>query len=239
MRRLWIILLFFTLLIIPVYTVQGSDIVRPHVPPLNDTQKALTDSSGADSTITFWDLPLWLQTVIILQGIIAFLLSITIIPVIIGRLTEKNRSIKADDVFNYIIRHPGSTMSQISRDTKINRDTVKYHTYDLIADGLLTLKKVGKYARLYDKKLNATDLDRLITIYLSDEVNTQILFTILDKPGITNAELVKEISINKSSIHWHIEKFLIDGVITEYKDGVFRRYFITTAVEPIIKNYKG
>ena len=105
----------------------------------------------------------------------------------------QNSHIKADDVFNYVTRNPGSTMSQISRDTKLNRNTVKYHTYGLIADGLLTLKKIGKYTRLYDKKLNATDLDRMITIYLGDEINARFLFTILDNPGITNAELVKEI----------------------------------------------
>ena len=239
MRWPILILFFIILLIVPAYAQQGPDVLSPYVAPQNDTQLKGMDSNGCDNTITFWDLPLWLQTTIISEGILAFLLSITIVPVIIGRLTDKTRSVKADDIFNYIARNPGSTMSQISRDTKINRNTVKYHTYSLIADGLLTLKKIGKYTRLYDKKLNATDLDKLVTVYLSDEINTQILFTILDKPGITNAELVKEININKSSVHWHIDRFPIDGVIAEDTDGVFKRYFITMAAEPIIKNYKG
>ncbi|WP_394295996.1 winged helix-turn-helix transcriptional regulator [Methanosarcina acetivorans] len=42
----------------------------------------------------------------------------------------------------------------------------------------------------------------------------------------------EKLSLNKSTIHWHIKKLREDNIVFSKADGKFSKYFINPAVEP-------
>lgn len=64
-------------------TDTGGYTVEKHAP-----QDGLIDSSGADGTVTFWDLPLWIKMAYVSGIIFAFLGSLKIFPMILGGSRE-------------------------------------------------------------------------------------------------------------------------------------------------------
>jgi len=50
-------------------------------------------------------------------------------------------------------------------------------------------------------------------------------------PGITNHELAGICGIEKSSVHWHMERLLKDGIVRSEKDGKYVRYYIKDEVK--------
>lgn len=62
--------------------------------------------------------------------------------------------------------------------------------------------------------------------HLKNETTRLILKEISGMPGITNHELAGICGIEKSSVHWHMERLLKDGIIRSEKDGKCVRYYV-------------
>ena len=118
--------------------------------PINSSEQNLTYTAGATDTLTFWDLPLWIQLSCIGELLIALFTSIKITPMILGKLSTIHKNKRAKKVEKYVADHPGCTMTQISAETDIQRDTVKYYVYQFITMGKLSLER-AEDTRCYTK----------------------------------------------------------------------------------------
>ncbi len=73
--------------------------------------------------------------------------------------------------------------------------------------------------------------------HLKNETSRLILWTILEKPGITNQELTDKFGVDKSTIHWHIQRFRNDNIIAFEQEGKYKRYFINADAKIILLRF--
>jgi len=133
-------------------------------------------------------------------------------------------------IFNYILYHPGCTPSEISQMKHMKNGTVKYHLQILEGEGKIILSKMGKYTRLFNRSHAYSDMAKTVLSHTRNETSNGILCAILAKPGVTNQELSEKFSLDKSSIHWHIERFIGDHIVGVKRDGRYKKYFLESGV---------
>jgi predicted transcriptional regulator len=193
-------------------------------PPVEDGVGV--DSTGADATITFWDLPLRIQVVYVYGLLMAFLGLFKIFPAIISRIKKFVENQNRQNIFKYIIDNPGTIKAEISRNLMINRGTVKYHVRKLESDNNIASMKAGKFTRLFKNSSALKNDDKIIASHIRGETSRILLWTILENPGITNQELAETLRLDKSTVHWHAHKFLADDMIRFEKEGRYLKYYV-------------
>jgi predicted transcriptional regulator len=217
--------ILFSMAILIVFSAiahaEGGYVVRPHV---NNTS-ALTDSTGFDFTITFWDLPLKIKLVYIFAALITFIGSLTILPVILGKLKDLQDNKNRNGIQLYILNNPGTTIRETSRHEKLNFIIARHHINKLENAGMVITKRIGKFIRIFPMT-GYSDRDMLIIPYLKNETSRSLIMSINDKPGITNHELAEQYELKRSSINWHTDRFLKDGIIIAERSGKQIKYYI-------------
>ncbi len=227
------LLLFLFVFSITAHAENDGYIIEPHNPRTNE----LIDTSGADATISFWELPLWIKVAYLSGVILASLGLFKIIPVVLGRIINKLENQNRESIFKYVLDNPGSTIAEISYQQKINRGSAKYHVYKLKSENKIILKKIGKFLRLFQNSGAFTDNEQVIASHLKDETRRLLLCAILKNPGITNQELANKLDLDKSTVHWHVQQLIKDNIITSEQESKYRKYTINADTEVILLRF--
>lgn len=232
MRWIGYLLFFLFFVSTAAHAEKGGYTVEPYAP-----QKELIDTIGADATISFWELPLWIQIVYISGIILASLGLFKVIPIVQGRIKNLLENQNRQSIFKYILNNPGCTIAEISDKQEINRGSVKYHISKLGFDEKITLTKIGKFLRLFQNSGAFKGNEQKIAAYLKNETRRLILWTILENPGTTNQELADKSHLDKSTIHCHIQQFRKDNIVVFEPEGKYKRYFINTDAKMILLRF--
>jgi predicted transcriptional regulator len=195
------------------------------------TQIGPIDTNGADATISFWELPLWIQIAYISGIFISLLGMFKIIPVFLGRIKDSLKNQGRQSIFKYVLNNPGCTIAEISEQQKMNRGSVKYHITKLEFAGKLILTKMGKFSRLFQNSGALKDNEQVVAAHLKNETSRLLLGAVLENPGITNQELAEKFHLAKSTVHWHIQQFCKDNILIFKQEMKYRQYFITADAE--------
>ncbi len=158
-------------------------------------------------------------------------------PIVLGRLKNIMDNEKRQAILSYIMNNPGCTIADISDTQNINRGTVKYHIFQLELNGKVFTKHENKFARLFHKTSEFRDMERVVTPYLRNDTSKAILLVIMDSPGITNQDLSSKFNLDKSTVHWYLQKFNNDGIINFVKEGKFRKCFINTDAKLVMLRF--
>ncbi len=192
------------------------------------------DSTGADATITFWDLPLWIQVYYVSGLLMALLVSLKIFPAVISCIKRFIKNQNRQNISKYIVDNPGTTKAEISSNLGINRGTVKYHVHKLESDSKIASMKVSKFTKLFKNSSELKNDEKIITSHIRGETSRILLWSILENPGITNQELAKTLRLDKSTVHWHANKFLADDMIRFEKEGRYLKYYVKDDVAVVM-----
>ncbi len=194
------------------------------VTPANPADSA--GKTGVDApTISYWDLPLWVKVASALDGIMIIIGAAGLAPSIIGRIQDVLDNSNRQAIFYYVMNNPGCTPAEITTRQNMNNSTVKYHLLMLETEGKVTRRRMGKFTRFYNNA-GVNDMEKVVASYLRNETSKNILQVILDNPGITNNVLSDRFSLDKSTVHWHMERFLKDGLVGFEQDGKYKKYFV-------------
>lgn len=228
MKRSFIILLFFVMLGIAFPSVQAGYTVETQ-PPTG----AIIDSGGADATISFFDLPLWIQVSWITGCILAMVGLIVFWPVIISRIRNVLKNEGRLQLLEYIKNHPGCTITDLAKGTEMNRGSVKYHLSLLLIQRKIVQKKSSKMTHLFAN--GGMHLEKKqIYGYIQNPAKRQILSEILQNPGISNKEISERLKLGKSTVHWHLQQFLQENMVVGQWDGRNMNYILLPEVEEIL-----
>ncbi len=227
MRRIGCLLFFLFIFNITAHAENAGYVVEPHYPQNN----MLIDTSGADSTISFWELPLWIQIAYISGIFISLLGMFKIIPVVLGRIKDLLKNQSRQGIIKYVLNNPGCTIAEISEQLKINRGSVKYHIIKLEFAGKLIMMKMGKFSRLFQNSGAFKGNEQVVAAHLKNDTSRLLLEAILENPGITNQELAEKFHLAKSTIHWHIQQFCKDNILIFKQERKYRQYFINADSE--------
>lgn len=212
---------------------KGDYIVMKHAPP-----DAIVDSSGADGTITFWQLPLWIQltqvTGIAAITAAALALILELWPLIAGKLkTPRDNEIR-DQIYNHIKNNPGSTMADIARQEGLNLGTVRYHIGQLQSAHRITLIRSNKFVRLFQNSNTYSEREKTILSAMNRPTARALISYLHENPGTTNPQIAGYLQITDSGTHVQLKKLLRDDIVRSEPMGRFRRYYLKDDVRDLI-----
>jgi len=224
-----IILFFLLLSMVNVAFAQDGYSVEPYSP-----QSGPTDILGANITISFFDLPLYIQIAWIVSVLGAIFGTIKFGPFILGKvrtvLQNRNRSV----ILEYIENNPGCTLANLLNDTEMNRGTARHHLKLLLIERKVVLKKTGKLSYLFAN--GSVSIERKqIYGYIRNPSKRKILDAILIMPGISNKELAENLQMSPSTVSWHLQPLIEEEMIVSQWDGRYQNYFILPEVEDVMK----
>ncbi|MDD5187599.1 MAG: winged helix-turn-helix transcriptional regulator [Methanoregula sp.] len=232
MKHSSIILFFLLVFFANVAMVQGGYSVEPYSP-----QTGPSDTLGADSTISFFELPVWVQIAWGISFLIAIFGAIKFGPLVLGKvrtvLQSKNRTL----LLEYIGTHPGCTVADLSKNTGINRGTARYHLYLLLLERKIVQKKFGKLSYLFTNGGTPLEKKRVYG-YIMNPAKREILNVILDQPGISNKEIAERLLLKRNTVHWHLQQFLDEQMVASRWDGRNMNYILLPEVEAIMREYR-
>jgi len=232
MKRLSMLLLFFLVFAVDIATVQGGYSVEPFSPVAGPS-----DTSGADSTITFFELPLWIQLSWIISSFLAIFGMIKFGPLLIGKIRDIVQNKNRSAILEYIGNNPGCTIADLSKNTGINRGTARYYLCLLLVEQKVVRKKDGKQGYLFANGGKQLGRKR-VRGYIMNPAKREILNTILTCPGISNKEIAERLHFDPSTIHWHLQQFLDEEMILSRWDGRNMNYVLLPEVEDILREYR-
>jgi predicted transcriptional regulator len=205
--------------------------------PLNP-QDNVNYWAGDLSLINFFQLPLWVQIFILLAiGTVAVSI-IYYLPLLTGRLKHALENPKTKEIFYFIQRNPGMTIAELSEEQNMNRGTLKYHLSQLLTNNKVVFIKKGKFSRLFYNNSSILDKENIVSRYLRNDKSRDILFTIMDMPGVTNQELSSRFDLAKSTTHEYLKSFSDDDIVEFRQDGKFKRCYVKQDARMILLRFR-
>ncbi|MGA9140905.1 MAG: winged helix-turn-helix transcriptional regulator [Methanocella sp.] len=129
-----------------------------------------------------------------------------------GRLDDnENRNI----VFRYIVDHPGSTLSEIARDTRSNLGTVRYHLLILGLNHRILAHRTGeKFVRYFTNAGSYDAEEQTVIAMLRRDGIGKVLRLIAERPGVSNVDIARALGIPESAAYRCIKEMCDKGLIT-------------------------
>jgi predicted transcriptional regulator len=133
-------------------------------------------------------------------------------------------------IFQLIEKNPGLHARRIAERLSIQGQLADYHLLYLERKELVTTIKEEGYRRYYIKgELGTKDRRRLGL--LRQDVPLKIVLFLLKYPNAKHNEIRERIGIVKSTLTYHLQKLLKQGIISEHLFGKDKRYRVVNERE--------
>jgi predicted transcriptional regulator len=229
-RLLGYLLLIFILMISPACAQSGSG--GYYAIPRTSTGYYIQSNM-----VSFWQMPDGYKLTIAIAMVMSFVVLLKGLPFVLGKIDDLLKNENRHNILNYVYSNPGATVAEVAFSQSIERGTAKYHLYKLESEGKIVLNRIGKYSRVFRNSNTYSDFEKTVLSHLQNQTGRSLLLLVLERPGITNQELAERMGIEKSAIHWHVDKFLQDGLISYHREGKFKRYFLGDKSRLIIEKF--
>ncbi len=212
-----------------------------------------TDADVANSTpletvqVSFWDLPPRIMILSVVWSICPFLLSpIEMLLFIKGFAFLGYRKITAGTVltggnrlriYDTIKTNPGIQFSELSRETGINRGTLRYHLAILRMTGKISELSTGSDIRYFENSGKFSETEQKVLKSLRNETERTILERLIDNPATTRGDLEKILGISGSSVTWHTNRLRDTGMLTVSRIGKTTRYALVPEAREYVEKY--
>lgn len=145
-----------------------------------------------------------------------------------------------DRILTLVRETPGIHFREISRRLGIPMGAVEYHLHLLLRQDLIVARTEGRYKRYYTEGKHGSEEKRHLS-YLRRSIPRTILIRLLLKPGSRHRDLKEALSLTGSTLTFHLQNMVSDGVVVERDDAGTKRFFVSDPKgisESLIK-YKG
>ncbi len=179
-----------------------------------------------DSFTTFLKLHLTLR----LSDDHIYPLTITIL-VQVGRLSETVilSNEKRRKIYEYLKKHPGAHLREITKNFGLGVHAVKWHLSVLERFRFIGHDRCGRYLIFYPTGRRPSRLQVQIRIALLNKNAAKILGFIASNPGITQVVICRQLKLHKNTVNYHVQKLTTQGIIEKIKCKKNVRLYITEA----------
>ena len=124
-----------------------------------------------------------------------------------------------NQVLAYIAGTPGATAVDIARDMGLNVGTVRYHLLILTINHKIVEHKDDKYLRYFTNSNSYSMAGRAVISLMKREPMWRVLNVLAEKPGLSNVEISKELSISTGAASRHMNELLTKGIVIKMPQG--------------------
>jgi predicted transcriptional regulator len=128
-----------------------------------------------------------------------------------------------DKVLCFIQDNPGCHLRRIKRAMNVSMGTVQYQLDKLEKMGRITSSRRGLYKYYFAAGLFKENEKDILEV-LTHETARKILMFIIEQKNPTQTDIVNSVRISPTSISWHVGRLVALKIITEIKDGKYKRY---------------
>lgn len=128
-----------------------------------------------------------------------------------------------DKVLYFIQDNPGCHLRRIKRAMNVSMGTVQYQLDKLEKMGRITSSRRGLYKYYFAAGLFKENEKDILEV-LTHETARRILMFIIEQKSPTQTDIVNSVKISARSISWHVGRLVALKIITEIKDGKYKRY---------------
>jgi DNA-binding transcriptional ArsR family regulator len=152
-------------------------------------------------------------------------------PTHVFSYSAKGRSILKDApdegnverVIQFIQEHPGCHLRRIRSELGISMGTTQYHLSRLEKAGRVTSSRHGLF-RYYFPVGVFQEKEKSLLEILSQETARDILIFIIEEKNPTQTDITDKIGLSAASVSWHVGRLTELGIITEIREGKYKRY---------------
>lgn len=137
--------------------------------------------------------------------------------------SKRGENLVRADLLDLITINPGINLSSIRKELQLSQGAVSYHIMKLEKTGKIFSDKGSKERRYYPSSMGyqaamkQAHLDEIESI-LSNDTSRNIVDLLKEKPRSQN-EIVNELSVSPSTVHWHMERMKRAGLISKEQKG--------------------
>ncbi len=106
------------------------------------------------------------------------------------------------DIMQVIVSNPGITATRVQKELGLHNGVTQYHLRVLEKEGLIRSRKAGKFRRYFSLLVQATTLS---------EGEEAIVNCVREHPGITQAEIGREIGMSRQLVNYYVLKLMEKG----------------------------
>jgi predicted transcriptional regulator len=128
-----------------------------------------------------------------------------------------------DKVLCFIQDNPGCHLRRIKRAMNVSMGTVQYQLDKLEKMGRITSSRRGLYKHYFAAGLFKENEKDILEV-LTHETARKILMFIIEQKSPTQTDLASSVKISARSVSWHVGRLVALKIITEIKDGKYKRY---------------
>ena len=126
-------------------------------------------------------------------------------------------------VFEFIEGHPGTHLREISRGLGIATGDTQYHLHRLELAGRISSFRRGLYRFYYPSTLFG-ERQRDILSVLTLDTPRELLLSLVERPGASQAELARAVALTPATVSWHMKRLVDIGIVEREQSGRTVRY---------------
>jgi len=138
--------------------------------------------------------------------------------------------LKDDDIegntkraLQFIQESPGCHLRRIRQELRVSMGTAQYHLGLLEKAGKITSNRHGLFRYYFPVGIFQDNEKNLLEV-LSHETARDILMFIIEQKNPTQTDIANRIGVSAASASWHVRRLSEFGMITEVREGKFKRY---------------
>lgn len=150
-------------------------------------------------------------------------------------LEHSSRSV----IYHYIQESPGADFTEISRETGVHENSLRYHLTVLKLMNKVSALETSRNTRYYENSEKYPLIEQKVIRYLRTDPTRRLLLMVKENPGLTRGELETALHISGAGINWHMNRLSGDGILAVRKEGRNARYDLNPDVLPFLEKYLG
>lgn len=143
----------------------------------------------------------------------------------------------ANRVLRYVLEHPGCYLRQIRRALVISMGTTQYHLRLLEKSRKLTSHRRGLFKHYFASGVFQDNEKNLLEV-LSHDTARNILILIIELKNPTQSDIADAIGVSSPSVSWHVRRMVESRIITEVREGKYKRYQLRGDPQPFVSLMK-
>lgn len=121
-------------------------------------------------------------------------------------------------IYEHILRFPGSHFREIQRDLDLPVGTLQYHLNNLSRDKLIIPKKDGEYVRYYSIGLFTEKEKKLLSLLRQKPVR-HIVIMLLTNNELNHKRIMEELKLSPANTSWYLDKMLDSKLVKKKRKG--------------------
>ena len=128
-------------------------------------------------------------------------------------------------IIKTILEEPGIHNNELLRRCNLQKGQLQWHLQVLVQYNIIKKEKIGQYSTFFPSLNKIAQENNHNLVFSKSKTFFKILNMIEDNPGINSSKIASNLNLNKSSVKYHVDRFIEEKMISCEKNGHIIRLY--------------